>query len=52
MTPQDKRKRAQALREMASTRSRDVAAEIRQLARKIEAEADEQERREGNQPDK
>lgn len=44
MTPQDKRERARKLRGIAASRSRVLATEILELARRLEQAADEQER--------
>ena len=44
MTPRDKRERARKLRELARARSRILADEILELAKRLEQAADKQER--------
>lgn len=44
MTPQDKRKRARKLHDYAATKSGTLAQEIREMARRLEQDADKQER--------
>ena len=47
MTPESKRERVRKLREVAATKSRFLAEEIIDLARRLEKAADDQEREEG-----
>lgn len=48
MTPENKRDRAKRLREIAATKHRQLADEILDLARRLESDADLQEREAGD----